>query len=189
MENMMEQEDQEEIELSAAQQETMQAIKIKLYVYKKLEEYIQQHMAAQRSKTLLALPQFQENLKKLRDDLRFGKKDVTKEFINKKFPDERDIKFLTGSSLEEKRKRIENLKNIISGTLKKIREKKMKEEMVKHFGPILKHVTQVSNDKYAIFPQMKTVEKKFSKRVVNKNVKRGDLVLNLRRLRNCPDKR
>lgn len=185
----MQPEDEEEIELNAEQQQTMRNIKIKLYVYKKLEDYIKQHMAAQRSKTLMALPQFQVNLKKLRDDLRFGRKNVTQEFINKKFPNERDIKFLTGSSLDEKRKRISSLKNIISGTLKKIREKKMKEEMVKHFGPILKHVTQVANDKYAVFPQMQTIEKKFSKRVINKNIKKGDLLLNLNKIRNCPEKR
>lgn len=146
-------------------------------------------MKAERNKTLLKLDEFMSNLTRNKDQIEEGNCNTTVSKIMNNYPDENDIKFLTGTSLDEKKKKIDNFKGIVQKTLNNVKERKLKEGVVNHFKPILQYLNKIANSKYALFPLMAVEDKKFPLRIINKNIQKGDLILNLRRIKDCPEKR
>ena len=161
----------------------------KIYFYGKLSKYISDNMKTQRHKTFMKIEEYISKLKDLKDRIRYGEEETTVEEVRGKYPDEYDIKFLTGTSLEEKKKKIENAKQIIQKTLNNIKERSLKEAVFTHFKPIVQYLNQIQNKKYELFPLIVGEEKPFPLRVVNRNVKKGEILFTVRKIKNCPHKR
>ena len=146
-------------------------------------------MKSERHNTFIKLTEFITRLKELKDDIRFGDKTSSIEQVREKFPDEYDLKFLTGTSESEKKKKIENAKSIIKKTLDNIKERSLKEAVFTHFKPILQYLNYIQNKKYELFPLIVGEERPFPLRVINRTIKKGDLLLTVRKIKNCPEKR
>jgi hypothetical protein len=182
-------EEKEPVELDETNKKALDEVVLKIYFYQKLSEYISKNMKSERHNTFLKIEEFLVKLKDLKDKIRFGEKKSTVEEVKKSFPDEYDIKFLTGTSLGEKDKKINNAKQIIQKTLNNIKERSLKNEVFSHFKPIVQYLNQIQNKKYELFPLIVGEEKPFSLRVVNRKIQKGDLVFTVRRITNCPEKR
>ena len=129
-----------------------------------------------RHKTFLKLEDFISKLKSMKDDIIYGDIETTAAQIKKSYPDEYDIKFLTGTSIAEKKKKIDNAKQIIQKTLSNIKERSLKEAVFAHFKPIVQYLNAIQNKKYELFPLIAGEEKGFPLRVVNRNIKKGNIL-------------
>jgi hypothetical protein len=178
-----------EKELTNSDKQAMEEIIRKIYYYGKLADYIDKHMKNERHKTYMKLQDFISKLKDLKEGIKYGEQEKTAEDIRNSFPDEYDIKFLTGTSLEEKKKKIDNAKQIIQKTLNNIKERSLKEAVFNHFKPIVQYLNSIQNKKYELFPFIAGENKDFPLRVVNRNIKKGDLIFTIKRIKNCPPKR
>jgi prefoldin subunit 5 len=178
-----------EKKLTATDKQALEEIIRKIYYYGKLAEYIDQNMKNERHKTYMKLQDFIAKLKNLKEAIKYGEKETTAEEVRSGFPDEYDIKFLTGTSLQEKKKKIDNAKQIIQKTLNNIKERSLKEAVFNHFKPIIQYLNSIQNKKYELFPFIAGEEKSFPLRVVNRNIKKGDLIFTIKRIKNCPAKR
>ena len=167
----------------------MEEIIRKIYYYGKLADYIDKNMKNERHKTYMKLQEFITKLKNLKEAIKYGEQVKTAEEIKSGFPDEYDIKFLTGTSIEEKKKKIDNAKQIIQKTLNNIKERSLKEAVFNHFKPIVQYLNSIQNKKYELFPFIAGENKAFPLRVVNRNIKKGDLIFTIKRIKNCPPKR
>lgn len=176
-------------ELDAEDKKALNEIKWKVYHYTKLAEYIDKNMKNERHQTYMKLQEFIAKLKDLDKDIKFGRAKKTEAEIKSGYPNEYDVKFLTGTSDAEKKKKIENAKQIIQKTLNNIKERSLKEAVFSHFKPIVGYLNSIQNKKYHLFPFISGEEKMFPLRVVNRNIKKGDLVFTVRRIKNCPAKR
>lgn len=177
------------MELTEEDKQALNEIKWKVYHYTKLAEYIDKNMKNERHQTYMKLQEFITKLKDLDKQIRFGKTKQTDEDIKRSYPDEYDLKFLTGTSDSEKKKKIDNAKQIIQKTLNNIKERSLKEAVFTHFKPIVQYLNSIQNKRYHLFPFISGEEKDFPLRVVNRNIKKGDLLFTLRRIKNCPAKR
>ena len=146
-------------------------------------------MKTQRHKTFMKLEDFISKLKSMKDDIIYGDIETTAAQIKKSYPDEYDIKFLTGTSIAEKKKKIDNAKQIIQKTLSNIKERSLKEAVFAHFKPIVQYLNAIQNKKYELFPLIAGEEKGFPLRVVNRNIKKGNILFTVRKIKNCPEKR
>ena len=137
----------------------------------------------------MKLEDFISNLKTLKDDIIYGDVEKTVDEIRNSYPDEYNIKFLTGTSLTDKKKKIDNAKQIIQKTLSNIKERSLKETVFGHFKPIVQYLNTIQNKKYELFPLISGEEKAFPLRVVNRKIKKGNLLFTARKIKNCPEKR
>ena len=161
----------------------------KLTVYIGLVNYITKHMKEERGNFLQNLTSYLKELGSIKNAIKAGKCKETKQSINQKFPNERDIKFLTGSSLAEKQKKIDNFGKIVDGTLKNISERKSKEAVLNHFKPMVNYIKQVKLNQLAVFPLLHQTNKQFPSKVLNKNIARGEILFHLKNIVNYPENR
>lgn len=181
--------DEQQVELDEQDKKALNEIKWKVYHYTKLAEYIDKNMKNERHQTYMKLQEFITKLKEMDKDIKFGRTKMTEADIKSSFPNEYDVKFLTGTSDAEKKNKINNAKQIIQKTLNNIKERSLKEAVFTHFKPIIGYLNSIQNKKYHLFPFISGEEKMFPLRVVNRSIKKGDLLFTLRRIKNCPQKR
>ena len=177
------------VDLDEANKKALEEVVRKIYFFQKLSEFISTHMKTERHNTFIKLGEFITKLKQTKDDIRFGDKTMTVDEVRSSFPDEYDLKFLTGTSLAEKKKKVQNAKSIIKKTLDNIKERSLKEAVFNHFKPILQYLNYIENRKYELFPLIVGEERPFPLRVINRSIKKGDLLFTVRKIKNCPEKR
>ena len=176
-------------ELTANDKKLLLTVANKIFIFQKLTAYIEKNMKTERSNTLIKLEEQISKLKEIKNNISKGKSSATTESIKKQFPDENDIKLLTGLSVQEKNQKIANFKNVVKSSLDNAKERKLKEQMINHFKPMLQYMNKIQTNDKIPFPLLELKEKKIPMRVVNKNIPKGVLRFDLMKMTNCPNSR